>query len=72
MPSIFKKEDIIFIGVILLALGLIGSITLENFRALSRPAQAPLPNIDVKKVMGRIEEAGLEPKEAKFYTVIER
>ncbi len=72
MPSIFKKEDIIFIGVILLALGLIGGITLENLRALSRPSQVSLPNIDVKKVLERVKETGLEPKEAKFYTVIEK
>ncbi|MFQ6116139.1 MAG: hypothetical protein ACE5NG_18920 [bacterium] len=72
MKSLPKKNEAIFIAVIVAALLLVVAIVANNISNAINPPRASGPRIDVKKVMKEIKKAGLEPREAKYYEIIKR
>ncbi|MBU3911458.1 MAG: hypothetical protein KKD90_02610 [Candidatus Omnitrophica bacterium] len=68
-----QKRDRLFIVLaglltILFAYEIYMNISREIF---NRPAEISSPQIDVSEVLNKLKEAGLEPKEAKYYKVID-
>lgn len=70
MKLTLKRDEIVFIAVILVSLSLIAVIVGGNISNVINPLSASGSRIDVKKVLKGIEKADLKPKEAKYYEVI--
>jgi hypothetical protein len=67
-----KRNDLIFITVLVLAVCLVGLILVNNIYDSLYPPLFSGPVIDVAQVLERIDDAGLTPTEAKYYRVIEK
>ncbi len=65
------KRDRPFLVMIAVTTILVAAVLLTNARNALHPELQGAPRIDVKKVIERIEEAGLEPMDARYYRVIE-
>ncbi len=66
-----SQNDKLLLILVLLSLSLVLVVVSNNiYNILYPPLIAPV--IDVKAVQERIQQAGLEPREADFYRVIEK
>ncbi len=70
--SDLKRDDLIFVAVLLLAVCLVGFIISGNIYDSLYPPLFSGPVIDVEQVLKRIDKSGLKPVEARYYRVIER
>lgn len=52
-------------------IALVTAVFISNSKNALHPELRGVPRIDVERVVERIEDAGLEPVEAKYYSVIE-
>lgn len=76
-----KAKDSIFIILTIVLLGLFGITISENLKSLSFDATVTEPRLQkekkiedidgVSRILTRLEEIGLKPREAKYYRVIE-
>jgi hypothetical protein len=67
-----KRNDLIFIVLLVLGVCLVGGILANNIYDSIYPPLFTGPVIDVKQVLKRIEQSGLTPTEARYYRVIEK
>ncbi|MFQ5906288.1 MAG: hypothetical protein ACE5JA_06920 [bacterium] len=66
-----SKFDHWFIVMMIVTVLLVGAVFVSNSRNALHPELQAVPRINVKKVLARIEKAGLEPREAKYYKAIQ-
>ena len=67
-----KRDDLLFIAVLTLALCLVGAIISDNIYDSLYPPLFTGPKINVEEVLKRIDDAKLTPTEARYYRVIEK
>ena len=67
-----KRDDLLFIVVLALALCLVGFVISGNIYNSLYPPLFTGPKINVEEVLKRIDEAKLTPTEARYYRVIEK
>ncbi len=67
-----KRDDLIFVAVLVLAVCLVGFIIGNNLYDSLYPPLFTGPEIDVEQVLKQIDAAGLKPTEARHYRVIEK
>lgn len=67
-----KRDDLLFIVVLVLASCLVGLIVTGNIYDSLYPPLFTGPEINVEEVLRKIDDAGLTPTEARYYRVIER
>jgi len=65
------KSDRPFVVMMVVTVLLVGMVFVTNSRNALHPELQTAPRINVKKVLARIEKAGLEPLEAKYYKAIQ-
>jgi hypothetical protein len=65
------RSDRAFLAMLAVTVALVAAVFISNSRNVLHPELKGVPRIDVERVVERIEEAGLEPVEAKYYSVIE-
>ncbi|TET44582.1 hypothetical protein E3J62_09900 [candidate division TA06 bacterium] len=66
-----RKSDRTFVAMIVVTVAIIGAVFASNSRNALHPELQTVPRINVKRVVERIEKAGLTPREAKYYKVLE-
>jgi hypothetical protein len=64
-------KDRTFLIMLVVTSVMIGAVFVHNSRNALHPELTGVPRIDVKRVVERIEKAGLEPREAMYYRVVE-
>jgi hypothetical protein len=65
------RSDRAFLVMLAVTVALVAAVFIGNSRDALHPELKGAPRIDVERVVERIEDAGLEPVEAKYYIVIE-
>lgn len=66
-----RRSDRSFVAMIVVTIAIIGAVFASNSRNALHPELHTAPRINVKKVVEKIEKAGLTPREAKYYRVLE-
>ncbi|KPJ48588.1 hypothetical protein AMJ40_07240 [candidate division TA06 bacterium DG_26] len=66
-----RRSDRSFVSMIVVTIVIIGAVFFSNSRIALHPELQTVSRIDVKRVKERIEKAGLTPREAKYYRVLE-
>jgi cell division protein FtsL len=65
------KSDKPFIAMIAVTTILVAAILFSNARRALHPELESALRIDVKKVVERIDKAGLKPMDARYYRIVE-
>jgi hypothetical protein len=66
-----RRVDRSFVVMMVVTVAIIGAVFASNSRIALHPELQTAPRINVKRVVERIEKAGLTPREAKYYKVLE-
>jgi len=66
-----RAKDKAFLAMLAVTILMVAAVFFTNSRNALHPELRGAPRVDVKRVLERIDRAGLEPQEAKYYRVIE-
>ena len=66
-----RKIDKTFLVMLAVTIALVAAVFYNNSMNALHPERSGGPRIDVGRVVERIEKAGLEPREAMYYRVME-